>query len=71
MLHRDEEATANLWPLDGDLLFDRPRVGWRNFITARRWSLGVIGAWFLVDRRWPGLWDVFNPVGFVVLAAGW
>lgn len=31
---------------------------------------GVIGVWYVVDRRWPGLWDVFNPVGLLILAAG-
>lgn len=32
--------------------------------------MGVIGVWYVVDRRWPGLWDVFNPVGLMILAAG-
>ena len=26
--------------------------------------LGVIGVWFVVDRRWPKVWDVFNPAGY-------
>ncbi len=31
--------------------------------------LGVIGVWFVVDRRWPKVWDVFNPAGLLILAA--
>ncbi len=31
--------------------------------------LGVIGVWFVVDRRWPKLWDVLNPAGLLILAA--
>ncbi|MCA9070836.1 MAG: glycosyltransferase family 39 protein, partial [Planctomycetaceae bacterium] len=32
--------------------------------------VGVIGVWYVVNRRWPGLWDVFNPLGLLILTAG-
>jgi 4-amino-4-deoxy-L-arabinose transferase-like glycosyltransferase len=31
--------------------------------------LGVIFVWHVVDRKRPGFWDVFNPVGLGILAA--
>jgi len=65
-LHENRRKTAFRWIAIYALL----GLAWlAKFHYGPAMVLGVVGVWLVVDRRRPGLWDVFNPLGLLILVA--